>query len=71
MFDGGVFSPFLGLSTDSQALNFHAMLSSLICMGDGGFPACRVSGGWGLLTLAPLQRGWLGLGCWSCGWTNS
>lgn len=28
MFDSGVFSPFLGLSTDALALNFHAVLSS-------------------------------------------
>lgn len=45
MFNSGVFSPFLGLCANAQALNVHAMLSSPVCMRDGVLPACRVSGG--------------------------
>lgn len=44
MFDSGVFSPFLGLCANAQALNFHAMLSS---------PGVR--GGW---CPSSLQRLW-------------
>lgn len=66
MFDSGVFSPFLGLSTDAPALNFHAIVSRLVCMGDGGLPACRVSGARGPRILCcSSQAGWVwGAGIW-------
>lgn len=53
IFDCGVSSPFLGLCTNAQALNFHAVRSIPVPYGDGGrLPLCS-------------GPGWLGLGCWS------
>lgn len=65
MFDSGVFSPFLGLCANAQALNFHAMLNSPGVHG-GWFPSSLQSL-WGLLAPTLLQPGWLGLGCPSWG----
>lgn len=71
MFDSGVFSPFLGLSTDAPALNFHAMLSSTGLHG-GWWPSSLQSlWGWGPQDPVLLQPGWLGLGCWNWGQINS
>lgn len=63
MFNSGVFSPFLGLCTNAQALNFHAVPISPRPRGDGACPACRASRGCRLPAL--LRPGQLGLGCWS------
>lgn len=63
MFDSGVFSPFLGLCTNAQTLNFHAVPSSPGPRGDGARPTYRVSGSSRLSSLP--QPGRLRLGCWS------
>lgn len=60
MFDSGVFSPFLGLSTDAPALNFHAMLSSTGLHG-GWWPSSLQSlWGWGpRILFCSSQAGWV------------
>lgn len=65
MFDSGVFSPFLGLCANAQALNFHAMLNSPGV--HGGWCPSSLQSLWGLLAPTLLQPGWLGLGCPSWG----
>lgn len=65
MFDSGVFSPFLGLCANAQALNFHAMLSSPGVR--GGWCPSSLQSLWGLLDCVLLPPGWLGPGCPSWG----
>lgn len=65
MFDSGVFSPFLGLCANAQALNFHTMLSSPGVR--GGWCPSSLQSLWGLLGCALLLPGWLGPGCPSRG----
>lgn len=62
MFDSGVFSPFLGLSTNAQALNFHAMLSSPGL--HGGWWPSSLHSLWGRVLQAPAV---LQPDCWVLG----